>query len=189
MTTRLELTYVLDKHFETDQFDSELPVEIPIQGQFRLLGEDAMEAAAPGANTIMGVRVQGNGNQQKLKFVRRSQVAQVVFPDVSDDSEKFRKLRFRILTSAPDHGQETDFAITYEIDSEDCRVVGANTPLGENWVALVRVDGNNNFELLYKKAGGGPQGGDPCDVWECDVTKNLAAKMKCILNGCSTNFG
>jgi len=184
MTTQLELAYLLKKHFQTDQFDSDLPVQIPIEGQIRLLGEGDMENAASGANAIMGVRIQGVGDQQIFKFVRRSQVAGLVFPQISEENAKFSKLRFRILTSAEDQGQEINFAITYEIDNNDCRVVGGNTPLGGNWVALVTLE-NGDFKLLYKKQGGGPGGGDPCDEWDCDGTENWAVKIKCILNGCT----
>jgi hypothetical protein len=183
MTTRVELAYLLRKHSATDRFDSDLPVQIPIQGQIRLMNEDEIEAAA-GPNAIMGVRIQETVDKQIFKFVRRSPLANLVFPDISEENAKFRKLKFRILTSADFQGQDSSFAITYEIDNDDCRVVGENAPLGENWIALVTFQ-NGNFELLYKKGGGGPGTGDPCEEWNCEGTNNIAVKIKCILYGCT----
>lgn len=185
MSTKLELAYILNKHVEDDWFESEFPVEIPIQGQIRLKDAAGMDLAA--ANAVMGLQIFEGPGQTILRFARRSQIPNITFPGVSEDSNKFRKLGFRILTSAQDNGQETNFAIAYEINNDECRVVAGNASLGANWLALVTVDQNDDFELLYRKEDG-PGGGDPCDVWDCENTTNVAVKIKCILNGCSTHF-
>lgn len=182
MTTQLEISYLLNKHSSEDQFDSDLPVLIPIEGQIKLREENDMEDIASGANAIMGVQIQ-EGSQQTFRFVRRSQVTGLVFPQISEENANFSKLRFRILTSVEDQGQETKFAITYEIDNDDSRVVGENTPLGANWLALVTL-ANEQFKLFYKKESGGPGSGDPCGELGCSSTDDWAVKIKCILSGC-----
>ena len=187
MTTRVELAFLLKKPDDKDLFNSELRVEIPIQGQIQFLDTNQMETKSSSPNAVMGVQIEPVGSKQILHFLRRSAVSNLVFPDVLEGNTKFTQISFRILG-----GQETPFAVSYEIDfdKEHYRVVQGNAVLGHNWLALVTFE-NGSFHILHEREGDGPGGGDsgdPCGELGCANTNDFAVKIKCLMRGCHTNL-
>ena len=186
MTTHVHLAYLLRKEALEDLFSSEVLVSIPIEGQIRFLTSADMENAAAAGNVMLGVWLQEAANERILRFVRRSTVQNVFFPALTEDESKFRKLSFRMQTTSDEGGQETNVTITYVVDNDDCQVVSAGAPMGENWLALV-IANAGNFELICKKGGVGPGGGpDPCVQLNCSGTDDWILKIKCISMGCPT---